>query len=286
MTKQQPSGLDPRGPWLLALLCLVGIALGACASTRPRATLGQSAAVHVEAPPAVSETRPRAIVGLMERPRPRLNRQRRTASVSSSRTRGTARLGAPYRVAGIWYVPSHQPDYDKVGIASWYGDFFNGRATASGERFEVNGISAAHPTLPLSTLVEVTNLDNGKTIQVRLNDRGPFARNRIIDLSRGAAQQLGFLRSGLARVRVRYVEPIRSSPRLEYARLDAPAGEAQLKRPTRAVVRPRARLPSDVRMTLATHSLALAYEVGMQRIGYSANRSPGAPSISDTLPLW
>lgn len=120
---------------------------------------------------------------------------------------GVRKVGAPYQVGGIWYVPREQPDYDVRGIASWYGDAFHLKTTANGEIFDMNAITAAHTTLPLPSLVEVTNLENGRKLVVRVNDRGPFVDNRIIDLSREAAVQLGFQRQGLAKVRVRYVGP-------------------------------------------------------------------------------
>lgn len=132
----------------------------------------------------------------------------------------------PYQIRGRWYRPSEQPDYDETGLASWYGDAFNGKPTATGERFDMRGLSAAHKTLPLPGLVEVTNLDNGRTAVLRLNDRGPFVDSRIIDLSRGAAEELGMIRQGVGRVRVRYLGP---APRgggvggLRYARNDTPA---------------------------------------------------------------
>jgi rare lipoprotein A len=121
--------------------------------------------------------------------------------------RGERKVGKPYQVGGIWYVPREQPNYDEVGIASWYGQAFHLKATANGERFDMNAVSAAHTTLPLPSMVEVTNLDNGRKLVVRVNDRGPFADNRIIDLSQEAARQLGSDRAGLARVRVRYLGP-------------------------------------------------------------------------------
>lgn len=111
----------------------------------------------------------------------------------------------PYQVRGRWYQPQEQPDYDEVGMASWYGDQFHGRPTASGERFDMHALSAAHKTLPLPGLVEVTNLETGRSLVLRVNDRGPFVDGRIIDLSRGAADQLGLLGQGVGRVRVRYV---------------------------------------------------------------------------------
>jgi rare lipoprotein A len=113
----------------------------------------------------------------------------------------------PYQVGGIWYVPHDQPNYDEKGIASWYGDAFNMKATADGEVFDMDQLSAAHTTLPLPSMVEVTNLDNGRRLTVRVNDRGPFVGGRIIDLSRAAAQELGYDRAGTAHVRVRYLGP-------------------------------------------------------------------------------
>jgi rare lipoprotein A len=120
---------------------------------------------------------------------------------------GEYKVGRPYQIGGQRYTPAEDPSYDAVGIASWYGDAFHGKPTANGETFDMNMISAAHTTLPLPSIVEVTNLENGRTMQVRVNDRGPFVNDRIIDLSRAAAAELGMLNAGLARVRVRYVGP-------------------------------------------------------------------------------
>lgn len=117
------------------------------------------------------------------------------------------RIGPPYSVRGTTYVPTAAPTYDALGYASWYGNE-SGNRTANGERFQPGWVTAAHTTLPLPTYVEVTALDTGRRILVRVNDRGPFARNqRIIDLSRGAAEQLGVKAQGHAPVRVRRVEP-------------------------------------------------------------------------------
>lgn len=119
--------------------------------------------------------------------------------------RGVYKLGNPYQVSGRTYVPKHEPGYDRTGIASWYGDDFHGRLTANGEIYDMNRMTAAHPTLPLPSLVRVTNLDSGHSIVVRVNDRGPFVKGRIIDLSKASAAKLGMLRSGTGRVRVTYV---------------------------------------------------------------------------------
>ncbi len=116
------------------------------------------------------------------------------------------KIGRPYTVRGVTYVPHVDPGYDAVGYASWYGDE-SGNMTANGEKYRPDGISAAHKTLPLPSYVEVTSLQTGRTILVRVNDRGPFARGRIIDLSRGAAELLGIRRAGSAPVRVRVVNP-------------------------------------------------------------------------------
>ena len=115
------------------------------------------------------------------------------------------KLGSPYEIDHAWYYPSYDPHYERTGVASWYGPAFHGRPTANGERFDMNAISAAHPTLPLPSRVRVTNLENGRQLEMRVNDRGPFVDGRLIDLSRRAAQLLGFHRTGLAEVRVEYL---------------------------------------------------------------------------------
>ena len=120
---------------------------------------------------------------------------------------GTYRLGKPYTVAGVTYVPQEEPNYRAEGLASFYGPEFHGRLTANGEVFDMESLSAAHPTLPIPSYVRVTNLRNHKSVIVRINDRGPYAANRIIDVSRKTAHVLGFHDNGLARVRVEYVGP-------------------------------------------------------------------------------
>lgn len=117
------------------------------------------------------------------------------------------KVGAPYQINGVWYRPAENFRYRKTGVASFYGGEtrgvdFHGRMTANGEIYDMHALTAAHPTLPLPTLVNVTNLENGKSIVVRVNDRGPFVTGRIIDVSRRAAQELGFERQGTASVRV------------------------------------------------------------------------------------
>ena len=117
------------------------------------------------------------------------------------------RIGPPYALRGKTYVPAADPRYDILGFASWYGSE-SGNQTANGERFRPGGISGAHRTLPLPSYLEVTSLDTGRTILLRVNDRGPFGNDwRIVDLSEGAAKQLGIKAGGAAPVRVRVVEP-------------------------------------------------------------------------------
>jgi rare lipoprotein A len=118
---------------------------------------------------------------------------------------GVYRVGKPYTVAGRVYVPEENTSYSAEGMASWYGDDFHGRYTANGEIFDMASISAAHPTLPLPSYVRVTNLANRRSIVVRVNDRGPYARDRIIDVSVKTAELLGFYGNGVTRVRVEYV---------------------------------------------------------------------------------
>lgn len=178
----------------LALVALAGASLAACATTGP-------------APTSVART----------------SSPSRGADHAAGQARGVMR---PYQVNGVWYTPRDQPGYDVQGTASWYGAQFHNRRTADGEIFDMDSASAAHKTLPLPCIVEVTNLENGRRLRVRVNDRGPFVEGRIIDLSREAAKQLGFYAKGTARVRVRYVGPAdlaRPEDGVRYAQADPPA---------------------------------------------------------------
>lgn len=120
---------------------------------------------------------------------------------------GHHKLGKPYNIGGQVYVPQADQNYDRKGIASWYGKLFHGRLTANGEVYDMQALTAAHPTLPLPSYVHVTNLSNGHDVIVRVNDRGPYAHDRIIDMSREAARVLDFKRQGTTKVRVRYLGP-------------------------------------------------------------------------------
>jgi len=146
---------------------------------------------------------------------------------------GVYKVGQPYQVDNVWYYPREQPDYDETGIASWYGPTFYGHHTANGEMYDGNQLTAAHKTLPMPVNVRVTNLDNGKSLIVRVNDRGPYARGRIIDLSKRAAELLDVVQTGTARVRVTYLSradingapPPITPPAIASALPAAPAGK-------------------------------------------------------------
>lgn len=170
---------------------------------------------------------------------------------------GRYKVGRPYQIANKWYRPRENKRYDRVGMASWYGDLFHGRKTANGEVFDMDALTAAHPTLPLPTLVEVTNLANHRSVIVRVNDRGPYRHNRLIDLSRKAATVLGFKKKGTARVRVRYVgrAPINGDDRYE-KRVLAQKTRARKYRNRRHVNTPNS--PAS-RRTYATRSYSQPY---------------------------
>lgn len=155
-------------PWGISAIC-IALILSACAETR----LAMHAAKQFSPQPKISK--------------------------------GHYKIGNPYQIKGVWYYPAVNYSYRESGIASWYGKQFHKKRTANGQIFDMNAITAAHRTLPLPSMVQVTNLKNGRSLKVLVNDRGPFARGRIIDLSRRSAQLLGFERAGTARVRVEII---------------------------------------------------------------------------------
>lgn len=124
---------------------------------------------------------------------------------SSAANSGVLKIGNPYQIEGRTYYPEHDPSYEEVGVASWYGPGFHGKATANGGKFDQHAMTAAHRTLPLPSIVEVTNLENGRKVILTVNDRGPFSKERIIDLSKAAAEKLGVIANGTAQVRVKYL---------------------------------------------------------------------------------
>lgn len=119
---------------------------------------------------------------------------------------GHYKIGKPYEIKGVTYQPQEYENYEEVGQASWYGDDFHGRATANGEVYNMRDKTAAHRTLPLPSIVRVTNLDNGKSTIVRVNDRGPFASNRVIDVSESVAEELDFKDKGVANVKIEFLK--------------------------------------------------------------------------------
>lgn len=122
--------------------------------------------------------------------------------VSTPQSQGTFKVGNPYKISGTYYRPKESYSLVETGIASWYGPNFHGKQTANGEYFNQNELTAAHRTLQLPSLVRVTNLENGRSLIVRVNDRGPFSKGRVIDLSKRAAELLGFINQGTAKVRL------------------------------------------------------------------------------------
>ncbi len=152
------------------------------------------------------------------------------------------KVGKPYQIGGVWYYPREEWDYDETGIASWYGPNFHGKKTANGETYDMNTLTAAHRTLPLPTFVRVTNLGNGRSLVLRVNDRGPFARERIIDISRRGAQLLGFQKQGTARVRVQI---LLDKSRALAARLRNEALLAEIGSPIKAEAMPKPKVSAE-----------------------------------------
>ena len=149
---------------------------------------------------------------------------KRIATPTTSIPQQVYKVGTPYQINGITYYPEEDFSYEETGIASWYGAKFHGRKTANGETYDMNALTAAHRTLPMPSYVRVTNLENGRSLVLLVNDRGPYARNRIIDVSRKGAQLLGYDKKGTARVRVQILA---DKSRALKARL---AGQRQLAR--------------------------------------------------------
>ena len=198
-------------------LALLGAALGSACSPATTATPAPTAEFRPAGFTAEAREALRADMERHEGLRDAAASDLRRLAARLERTRELARhqrLGVPYRVAGRTYVPAHRPLYSRVGVASWYGDRFHGRPTAQGEPFDMLAMTAAHKTLPLGSRVRVTDLRSGRSIEVRINDRGPFIDGRIIDLSWAAARELRLGRSGKGRnaVRVDYLGPAARRP--------------------------------------------------------------------------
>ena len=184
-----------RGNRKNSYLAFAGIAalsvfLAGCGSTVQEASVKRSKEYFAESKYGVKAS-PRVAYGASKLPR----------------GGGRYQVGKPYQIKGRWYRPKEDPDYKAEGAASWYGDAFHGRLTANGEVYDMTHLTAAHPTMPLPSYARVTNLENGSSVVVRVNDRGPFEKGRVIDLSKRAAELLDYTHSGVAQVRVEYVGP-------------------------------------------------------------------------------
>ena len=193
-----------------AMLAGVAVALSACSgdfTKLPSAGIPgvKSAAKTQSAPPAAGEIRTKTKFKAGRNYGAASERIVKSACAPVPRGGGRAVVGKPYKINGRWYKPRHQPNYNKTGVASWYGPNFHGRKTANGEIYDQTALSAAHPTLPLPSYVRVENIRNGRSVIVRVNDRGPFHKTRIIDLSYRTAELLGTRAGGIAKVRVKYI---------------------------------------------------------------------------------
>ena len=182
--------------------------------------------------------------------------------------RGPMLLGKAYQMAGRWFTPKHDPDYSEVGLASWYGGSFHGRTTANGETFDQYALSAAHPTLPLPSYVRVTNLENQRSVVVRVNDRGPYSHRRLIDVSASTADLLDFRRAGMAEVQVDYVQP---APREDeddtlllatYRGPEAPTGFTTTRRLALVEAPPPAPRPAVIAATVPANAVEPAFDPG------------------------
>lgn len=162
---------------------------------------------------------------------------RYSQSAAISGKGGTYKVGTPYKIMGKWYYPKEDYNYVETGTASWYGKDFHAKYTANGEVYDMNTLTAAHRTLPLPSIVRVTNLENGRSLVLRVNDRGPFAKNRIIDISRRGAQLLGFQAQGTAKVKVEIMAE--ESKALKAAMTGAPAPTVVVKNEPKTITIPK-----------------------------------------------
>ena len=204
-----------------------------------------------------------------------------TGATGAFSARSTYKVGKPYQVSGVWYYPKPDFTYRETGIASWYGPGFDGKQTANGERYDQNALTAAHRTLPMPSIVRVTNLSNGRSIKVRINDRGPFRNSRIIDLSRRGADLLGFRQQGTAKVLVEVVED--ESRRLAAASLtEAAAANSPKAAPRQSVTieaLPGTPMPTQATNPAASQTAALV----PRRPATIARRQPPMPVLDETV---
>ncbi len=180
-----------RGATTIAVLVIASACLAACSTTQPKSMVvpkKKSKEYFSEAEYGVKAS-------------PRVS----TKETKLARGGGRDQIGKPYKVRGKVYYPKEEKNYKKTGLASWYGDAFHGRLTANGEIYDMTHLTAAHPTMPLPSYAKVTNTENGSSVIVRVNDRGPYSHGRLIDLSKRAAEMLDYTHSGTAKVQVEYI---------------------------------------------------------------------------------
>lgn len=155
------------------------------------------------------------------------NRSKNSQIYTINSTGGVYKVGNPYQIFGTWYYPKEDYHYSEVGVASWYGKDFHAKNTANGEKYDMNTLTAAHRTLPLPSIVKVTNLQNGRSVILRVNDRGPYAKNRVIDISKRGAEILGFQAQGTTKVKVEILPE--ESKKLKAAMLNKKGGDSWVK---------------------------------------------------------
>jgi len=187
---------------------------------------------------------------------------------------GVYKVGNPYKIDGEWYYPAEDENYDQKGVASWYGPNFHGKPTANGEVFDQNLVTAAHPTLPMPIYARVTNLENGRSLVVRINDRGPFAADREIDLSRRSAELLGFIKQGTTQVRVQY---------LRRAPLEGDVPNVQSVVAENGFTSPPPQQPSDRRNVIAAPTEAV--QVASLTPTYPVSAAAGTLLPTDMAPI-
>ena len=244
-TGRRAPGTDRVGP--IAVLISVAVLLAACSRNAP-------------SPPAAT-ARPGVDPRTGTTASPRLFTDGRAIPKGG----GFYKVGQPYQISGRWYTPQEDPTYDRRGVASWYGDDFHGRKTANGEIYDMQALSAAHPTLPMPSYVYVTNEVNGRTLLIRVNDRGPYAHDRLIDLSKATARALAFEGRGLAQVRVRYAgpAPLNGDDRREQAYLRSQpwlgrADDTAMAQRRAPYARPQAAAPAEPPRWVPTHARGTA----------------------------
>ncbi|WP_232845615.1 septal ring lytic transglycosylase RlpA family protein [Aurantimonas marina] len=209
-----------------------------------------------------------------------------TTSKNIRKGGGRSQVGKPYKVRGKWYYPKDEPGYVNTGVSSWYGPNFHGRLTANGEVYDMYGLSAAHKTFPLPSYAMVTNLENGNRVMVRVNDRGPYAHGREIDVSSQAADLLDFKTAGTAKVKVEYVgrAPLEGDDtQMLMASFERGGGWGAEAVMVAAAEQPRSALYRPVDVAFGAEHQQLA---GVRPLDQMAEEQPGpAPYLGQSVPI-